>query len=403
MNMMPPLQTDRVNTSIDAAAFDRTLHQMRPLLLTYAMQQGVALSACDDVVQDTSLIAWRQLRQLRDQTKLHCWMYGICRNVCRHHLRKRHNEEQHIFPLYQEGDETELARTLDIADDAFDPAAWLDRSDWEGLLDHALAYLPSGAGTILTLANLQAVPHCEAAAQLGLTLSAFEARLNRARRQLRDILRTTLRADTRDLGIFLDKELPAEWKATRLWCFRCGRHRLGGGFFPLPDRAELVDFRMRCPDCGTVVTTGGGVPLQGIHAFMPAMKRLWKYLNQFFTNTITQGNLSPCCLCGEIAWVGFRHREALRTSTDLAGDYWLVYDCPHCGESVTSPIMGCPDHSLLLNFARRYPRYILEPPQLIAWEGMEAIRNHFVNQVGSEQLTVITSTQRPELFAAFPT
>ncbi|HKD75446.1 MAG TPA: sigma-70 family RNA polymerase sigma factor, partial [Ktedonobacterales bacterium] len=331
MHPMPIAQTDQVDDNTDIMTFDQILQQMRPLLLRYAAKHGVALSACDDVVQETSLIAWRNLHQLRDQTRLRSWLYGICQNVCSHHLRKKHGEEQHILPLDQGGDDPNRAASQKIVGDIFDPEEWLDRPDWEGLVDRALAYLPRGTREIITLADLHELPHREAAAQLGLTLSAFEARLHRARQHLRDILRTTLRDDTIDLGIFLDGELPAEWKPSRLWCFSCGRHHLAGGFFPLPETAGLIDFRMRCPDCGPIVNSGGGVPLQDVRAFMPAMKRLWKTVNQFFIDTITQGNLSRCYICGNVAWVGFRHRDNLRMPINLAGDYWLVYDCPRCG------------------------------------------------------------------------
>jgi RNA polymerase sigma-70 factor (ECF subfamily) len=397
----PQPQSPLISNSAHGVPFDLTLEQMRPALARFTMTQGVPAAACDDVVQETCLIVWQNRHHLRDRERFRSWIFGICLNVCRHHLRAQRAEVLRLVPLDESDPDSEIASIAGHADDAEDPAEWLDRQDLEALLDRAIAHLPPAARAVIMLADLQEMPHHEAAERLAITLSAFEARLSRSREKLRQILRTTLRAEAEAFGVFADEDLPGEWKPSRIWCFNCGRHRLTGGFFAMPDLPGAIDFRMRCPACGPIVNSGGGMPLAGVRAFKPVLNRLMRHVNHFFIQTIAQGGRERCYVCGDIAWVGYRHRSALRMPLDLAGEYWLVYDCPRCGESATAPILGCADQAPLQEFIKRHPRCVLEPAAMTTWQGAAAIVHRLTDRSGPESMTLITSASGPDLLAAF--
>ena len=59
-------------------------------------------------------------------------------------------------------------------------------------------------------------------------IHALEMHLHRARRQLRQLLNTELRADTRESGLMPGAEVSASWRETRLWCMFCSHQRLQG-------------------------------------------------------------------------------------------------------------------------------------------------------------------------------
>lgn len=46
-------------------------------------------SAAEDVVQDASVIAWRKVGRLHDQSKVRAWFLGIVANECRNAKRRR--------------------------------------------------------------------------------------------------------------------------------------------------------------------------------------------------------------------------------------------------------------------------------------------------------------------------
>src|SRR5215469_1576731 len=212
----------------------------RPRLRRLAQLRGVAPDAVDDVVQETLLEAWKHLDRLQSLEGFHAWVDEICRNICRRYARKKQTDLVRYVPLlspYQldgdESSETGAFSIINIPDPhSLDPIEALSRQDLAVLIDRALSALPGTAREVVELCYLLELPQREAALRLGLTLSALEARLHRARVQLRQVLSGPLRADAESLGLALDQELAAGWRETRLWCNICGRRRLQGIFLP---------------------------------------------------------------------------------------------------------------------------------------------------------------------------
>src|SRR5262249_11459258 len=164
--------------------------------------QGVPPDSADDVAQETLLEAWRHLAALSASEGFDAWLTAICRNVCRRYLRGRgrlaaRQVRLPSHPAREEGADLDDTGPLDLPDPlAVDPSDELDRQDLETLLDHALGYLPKSARELVELCYLAEVPQREVALRLGLTIGALEARLHRARRQLRQVLGGALRAES---------------------------------------------------------------------------------------------------------------------------------------------------------------------------------------------------------------
>jgi len=211
----------------------RWITDQRLRLLRLARVHGVAPDSADDVAQETLLEAWRRCADLSSTAGRDAWLAAICRNVARRHLRASGRRARRQSPLAEppapyDEDEDGFARAWDaqLSDPrAFDPATELERRELVELLDRALSHLPPRARDAIELCYLAELPQREAALRLGLTISALEARLHRARRQLRQILAGALRADAQAFGLALDAEMGAGWRETRLHCHTCGRRR----------------------------------------------------------------------------------------------------------------------------------------------------------------------------------
>src|SRR5579862_1563278 len=228
--------------------------QVRPRLLRLARQRGVAPDALEDVVQETLLVAWRKFDSLDSPAHAQPWLDEICRNICSRYLRASSQEATRSLPLYDlladsEPDVLEEVLTASVpGTQALDPAEALSHDDLLQLLRQALDLLPEQAREAVETYYLLELPQREAAVRLGLSISALETRLHRARRQLRQILNGDLREEAAALDLPLDEEEPAlGWRATGVWCYYCGRQHLHGSFETFTDGQRYL--RMRCPDC----------------------------------------------------------------------------------------------------------------------------------------------------------
>ena len=251
-------------------------------------------------------------------------MRGSCLRPHWHSPLARRNLPQHLPPLCaracartaaraspipapdDDGDDATTALLNDIPDsDAADPIEELTRQDMALLLDHALGLLPEGARELVELCYLRELPQREATDRLGLSLSALEARLHRARRQLRALFNGPLRGEAEAFGLALDDESAQGWRETRLWCTLCGRRRLAGMFIVQPDGS--VNLHMRCADCeqrsglsdidSSSVHSKGLIRLDGLRSFRPAWKRTMQGTAQQFTQALRAGAYR-CPFCG---------------------------------------------------------------------------------------------------------
>ncbi len=62
-------------------AFGRIVDQYRSLICSLAYSATGSLTQSEDLAQETFVIAWKQLRQLREPAKLRSWLCSIARSV----------------------------------------------------------------------------------------------------------------------------------------------------------------------------------------------------------------------------------------------------------------------------------------------------------------------------------
>ncbi len=131
----------------------------------------------DDVVQDIFLKMHKSLPSLQDDQRFGPWVYRVARSTISDHHR---TSSRHSLSLGDGEEET----TLDGEDEE------------EGAVERELAQytvpfvemLPSPYREALTLIELQGLSQKEAAARLGISLSAMKSRVQRGRHHLRGLL-----------------------------------------------------------------------------------------------------------------------------------------------------------------------------------------------------------------------
>jgi RNA polymerase sigma-70 factor (ECF subfamily) len=156
----------------DAAAFAQIvrLYERTALAIAYAVVGDA--STAGDVAQDAFFRAWQRIGELQDPERFGGWLGTIVRNRANDHLRKR--------PREQGCDETVMRLV---------PAPTTASSgEHRDEINAALATLDDLTRAAVVLKYYQDLSAKEIAELLGMSPSAVDMRLSRARQQLRAVL-----------------------------------------------------------------------------------------------------------------------------------------------------------------------------------------------------------------------
>jgi RNA polymerase sigma factor (sigma-70 family) len=395
-------------------AREQLLTEARPRLLRLARLRGVAPDALEDVVQETLLVAWKKFDALDAPNHAQLWLDEICRNICARYMRASATDASRRSPFSDlspgaKPEVSEAALAASTPDPhAIDPAERLSREALFQLLQQALKLLPEQARSAVELYYLQELPQREAAVRLGLSISALETRLHRARRRLRQILNGELREEAAAFDLPLDGEEPAlGWRATGVWCYYCGRQRLHGSFETLANGQRYL--RMRCPSCSQrfgfdIVNGRGLVAVEHVRSFQPAFKRTMRAVSRHLLQAVADGRI-PCKYCGKLGpvEVGGPKQEASSTPDDaLKRRFWIRGLCPYCGQ--VSAGFSADDavywsHPTIQAFIQQHPRWRNEPDLPITYQGQPAILFRLSDPMSAARLDVIAHRQKLRVLA----
>lgn len=397
---------------------DDVLRTARPRLLRLAQLRGAAPDILDDVVQETLLEAWKHVDRLQSPEGFHSWIDEICRNICRRYARKQQTDLRRYVPLHHlsqiDGEESSEAGTSSVTDipdsNALDIAEALSRQDLTVLLNRALGALSGTAREVVELCYLSELPQREVARRLNISLSAVEARLHRARRQLRQFLSGPLRADAEAFGLLMSQEPDAGWHETRLWCSLCGHHRLHGTFESQPEGGW--DLRMRCPSCTSRyglsnVYSKGLIQLDGLRSFRPAWKRTMQGVAQQLIPDLTQG-WHLCRHCGTRVLIQVMHNDERISPSPGPRQFWVSWQCSRCGNeehsasgAFTADEVVYWSHPVARQFVEQHPRLISEPEIPLEYAGQPAIRFQITDVTSTAHLIVLAHRQTLHVLATF--
>ena len=155
----------------DRAAFDTLVRRYQDPVyrfVTWSIDDDA-----DDVAQDVFVEVYRSLATWRRRSTFRTWLYGVARNVCRRHVRRR-AARGHVHG------------EIDVEDlpGASDPALRAAQSDANALLLAAIARLPADQRVTLMLRAWEGLRYDEIAAATDVPLGTVRSRLHTARRTL---------------------------------------------------------------------------------------------------------------------------------------------------------------------------------------------------------------------------
>jgi RNA polymerase sigma factor (sigma-70 family) len=209
---MAPDQAQRLHVD---RAFERLYRRHALDVYRYAMAVLRNQADAEDVTQTTFMNAYRALERGDTPTSPHNWLIAIAHNVCRQRFRAQSRRVH------------EVGIDEDIADHFVAP----EDDDAPSLQDvrRALGHLAFNQRAALVMRELEGRSYAEIADLLGLSVSAVETLIFRARRALREQLDGTLTCGQAEQ--LLSKQLDGELAKA--------------------DRAQLRAHLRQCPACRT--------------------------------------------------------------------------------------------------------------------------------------------------------
>lgn len=388
---MPPTPSSPSSSLV--SELEELFSRAEPRLRRLARSQRVAPDTVDDVVQETLIVAWKSLEHLRDEARFAAWLDGICRNICLRYQRKQGVLRAHEAPLTpaesQPDDEADVFAQL--ADpNTFDPAEELTRQDMRALLDRALGYLSPESRAVVERRYLAETPQREVAAELGLSLSALEARLHRARGQMLRAFSHELRAEALALGLAILSADAVGWRKTQITCILCGRTRMQGTFEPMGD--GRVNMRLRCPTCQTEeINTLGFVNLATARSFLPATKKAIHHIGQTILDALVLGgDTIQCRVCQRPTTFQVVRGDNPGAEYGMQTRLQSSCGCMSSGVSAVSPYGALPE---VRDFIFGTGAIVLLPEIEMPYAGQPAIRLGLLSPSDGRRLYVFADTQ----------
>ena len=173
-------------TTSPAIDWQAALAQHDRWLRTIVLARVRERQAVDDVMQEVALAAVRQAAPLADAAKLAPWLYRLAVRQSLLYRRKcgRRRRLQESYENRQER-HRENGHT---GQSVLEPLGWLLSDERQALVRQALGRIAARDREILLLKYTENWNYEQIASHLGVSHSAIEARLHRARRRLREEL-----------------------------------------------------------------------------------------------------------------------------------------------------------------------------------------------------------------------
>jgi len=161
----------------DQEAFRLIFERYSRPVISFIYDQVSDRELAEELTQETFVRAYRSLKNLRSETKLSTWLFGIAKNVSRESLRARMRQNQHI--------DLDDEKVLDLSDRGPVPVSQLLNKELNEVVQRALALLDEDKRTVFTLKVFHQCSYEEIAEITGFSIPKLKTDLHRARTEMR--------------------------------------------------------------------------------------------------------------------------------------------------------------------------------------------------------------------------
>ena len=181
-----PADTDEVLVaraqSGDTSAFDQLVIRYSPRLYGMIYHMTSNKEDANDLTQDVFAKAYRSLRRFRGRSSFYTWIYAIGTNMTLNFLKKRNRRAAWSLDNLDSGIQNDEAM-VDLAH-AANPRRQSDLNELQKKLNEALQSLSNRHRAVVTMFDIQGIPHAEISKILKVSEGTVRSRLFYAHRQL---------------------------------------------------------------------------------------------------------------------------------------------------------------------------------------------------------------------------
>jgi RNA polymerase sigma-70 factor, ECF subfamily len=198
-----------MNRSESTPETEAIWHEFHERLRAFISRRVPRPADAEDILQEVFVRIHRSIGSLQNREQPAPWLFQVTRNAIVDHLRAGNSQ-------------------ADAQPDDFDPPAANDGDDRSEVLELSrciepmIAALPENYREAIQLTDLNGLTQIEAAQRSGLTFSGMKSRVQRARRQLKDMLIDCCRIELDRRGAIVDYSVRDVSKSP---CGPCGREK----------------------------------------------------------------------------------------------------------------------------------------------------------------------------------
>ncbi len=170
----------------DTQAFDELVEKYTPKLYGLVYHMTSNHEDTNDILQDVFAKAYRALKRFKGKSAFYTWIYSIATNMTLNFLKKRNRRRGMSL------DDVDLAIANDKdfieATSKSDPVREANISELQERLNMAMQELSKNHRAVVTMFDIQGMPHAEISKVLGVSEGTIRSRLFYAHRQLQTYL-----------------------------------------------------------------------------------------------------------------------------------------------------------------------------------------------------------------------
>jgi hypothetical protein len=221
-------------------------------------------------------------------------------------------------------------------------------------------------------------------------------RVQRGRLALRRALTRDFAAESASWGL---ADTSDDWRELRLWCPRCGQHRLIGRLTAAPAMLDV-----RCPACpgtlGRFSYSEGDELLAGLTSLKSALNRVKRWADGYYLPALARG-WGYCGGCGRAVPARLVTPADRDLPSDVTPGWGVILTCAICGSLCWTRLYALalcwPEGEMSW---RAQPRLRLLPEREVEHNGRAAIVTSFASTTAPAQLDIIAARDTFELLGA---
>lgn len=170
----------------DPAGFDALVMKYSPRLYGLVYNMTHNHDDTNDLLQEIFAKAYRSIAGFRGKSSFYTWIHSIAVNMSINFLKKRNRRPQ----VSLDDEESGLQNNRDLVEMTTlnDPVRQADLAELQQRLNEAMMKLSHDHRAVVTMFDIQGMPHAEIAKILGISEGTVRSRLFYAHRQLQNFL-----------------------------------------------------------------------------------------------------------------------------------------------------------------------------------------------------------------------